>query len=229
VSVVRITVDARGRLRGQAGFTLIELLTVVVILGVLAVVAIGAYTKQVRAAHKSEVISDLSNLTLRQKTFQGVSGHYASSTDCEGDTCVYPLMATILTTKGPVEWVVTDDGYTAAGASDGPWYRGGPALHGFDALRFMPEGADSWCGYATMSGWGTRASDPNSADEPPNTTLAAQIFPAGTDAYYARDWFFSYALCDFDFDGTYWAFTTAHYGSEVISTTDATGTYVEND
>jgi prepilin-type N-terminal cleavage/methylation domain-containing protein len=229
MTIVRVTRLPSHRLRGQGGFTLIELLTVVVILGVLAVVAIGAYSKQIRAAHKSEVISDLSNLTLRQKTFQGVSGHFASSTDCEGDTCVYPLMATVLATKGPVEWAVIDDGYTAAAASDGPWYRGGPALHGFDVLRFMPEGADSWCGYATISGWGTQASDQTAADEPANTTLAQQIFPAGTEAHFARDWFYSYALCDFDFDSTYWAFTTAHYGSEVISTTDATGTYVENE
>ena len=55
------------------------------------------------------------------------------------------------------------------------------------------------------------------------------IFPDGTQAYFARDWFYSYALCDFDFDGIYWAFTTAQYTSEVKMGSDSSGTYFENE
>lgn len=205
-----------------------ELMGVVVILGILAVVALGAYTKQVRSAHKSEVISDLSNLTLRQKTFLSVSGHYASSTDCEGDTCTYPLMADLTADATPRSWDINAAGYTAAGAGDTEYFRGGGDVHGFDALRFVPEGGDSWCGYATISGHGTNAADPDDADEPPTgVTLADAIYPDDTEPYYARDWFYGYALCDFDFDGTYWAFTTAHYRNDVNST--SIGAYVENE
>ena len=211
----------------QGGFTLIELMTVMVILGVLSVVAIVAYGRHVRNAHKTEVVSDLSNLVLRQKTWFSTNGHYASTTDCEGVACTYPLASDLTTAKSALPWAIADAGYTASAAVDGPYFRGGPDVHGFDALRFMPEGGDSWCGYATISGYGETASVGN--DVPPAGTLADQIFPAGSDPYTARDWFYAYALCDFDFDSTYWAFSTAHYASDVNWSTDNTNTYLENE
>lgn len=210
---------------------------VVAILGILAVVAIGAYSRQVRNAHKSEVLADLSNLTLRQKSFLSVSGHYASSTNCEGPNCTFPTGPTITARKGEVSWASADPDYDAGAytadslaSGGGEFFRGGEDVHGFDALRFMPEGAKSHCGYATISGYGTDAADDAEADEPPTgQPLAGEIFPPGSDAYYARDWFYSYALCDFDYDGVYWAFTTAHYTSDISSVTDGTGTYRENE
>lgn len=226
---MRVRPSTRSALRGSYGFTLIELMTVVVILGVLATVAIAAYSRHVRNAHKTEVISDLSNLSLRQRSFRAVQGHFASTTSCEGEACTYPAASAIATQQGPVSWDVQAAAYTLDGQGDAEYFRGGGALHGFDALRFMPDGGESWCGYATISGHGTNSTDPETADEPPDTTLAEQVFPAGSDAYYARDWFFSYALCDFDFDGVYWAFTATHYEDAVNYSTDASGTYRENE
>lgn len=204
-------------------------MAVVVILGVLAVVAIAAYSRQVKNAHKTEVISDLSNLSLKQRSIQAVQGHFASSTNCEGADCTYPLATAIAAARGPIAWDVAAGEYTLDGEGDGPFYRGGGQVHGFDALRFLPEGGKSWCGYGTISGHGTDAADPNAADVPPSSTLAGQAFPDGSDAYYARDWFLSYALCDFDFDGNYWAFTGTHYEDRVNYATDASGIYVENE
>ncbi len=204
-------------------------MAVVVILGVLAAVAIAAYSRHVRNAHKTEVISDLSNLSLRQRSVRAVQGHYASSTNCEGPDCTYPLASTIQIERGPIAWDVDVDDYTRAGEGDGEFYRGGGALHGFDVLRFMPEGAKSWCGYGTISGHGTDAANAADADEPPTFTLAEQVFPAGSESYYSSDWFYTYALCDFDFDGNYWAFTGAHYEDRINYATDATGVYRENE
>ena len=217
--------------RYERGFTLVEVMGVVAILGILAAVAIAAYTKNVRRARKSEVIANMSQLTLRQKSFLALSGHYASTTDCEGPTCTYPTGGTVTSMDREIQWDITDAGYTASAAADAPYFRGGGDVHGFDVLRFMPEGGHTYCGYATMSGYGTDALDATEADEPPNEPLANQIFPTATntDEYYAKDWFYSYALCDFDRDGTFWAFTTAHYTSEVNSNTDDTSTYIENE
>ena len=220
--------DSRAARRSY-GFTLIELMAVVVILGVLAAVAIAAYSRHVRNAHKTEVISDLSNLSLRQRSFRAVQGHYASSTNCEGAACTYPLASNIAVERGPIGWDVTAAEYTLAGQGDAEFFRGGGAVHGFDALRFLPDGGTSWCGYATVSGHGSNAAVAGNADEPLTATLADQVFPAGSDAYFANDWFYSYALCDFDFDGVYWAFTGAHYEDQVNYSTDATATYRENE
>ncbi len=219
----------RGSLPSARGFTLIELMAVVTILGLLAAVAIGAYTRQVRNAHKSQVIADVSQISLRQKNYLAVAGHYASSTNCEGTTCTYPLAADITAAGTEVPWDIGDAGYTSAGAADGEFFRGGGNLHGFDALRFMPEGGRSYCGYATISGHGTDAMVAENADEPPSATLADQVFPDDSDAFFARDWFYTYALCDFDQDTTYWAFTSAHFTSDVNYGTDETLTYLENE
>ena len=173
-------------------------MAVVAILGILAAIAIGAYARQIRRAHKSEVIADLSNLTLRQNTFRSVSGRFASSTTTEGT--IYPTAAAISAAGDPVRWDIGDAGYTGPTA-DTAYSHGGEPLHGFDVLRFLPEGATSLCGYATISGWGENAIDPADPDStldetPPSATLANAVFPSGSDDYYASDWFYSYALCE---------------------------------
>lgn len=194
------------------------------ILGILATIAIGAYTRQIRSARKAEIIADLSAITLRQKTFISVNGHYASSTRSE-DT-VYPTLP--FAVNGEQPWNPADAGYT--GPSEGQYARGGEVVHGFDALRFMPEGGRSYCGYATISGWGTDAADEDNADEPPQAGVGGNMFPRGTpaaEALFARDWFYSFALCDFDRDGVLWALRTAHYASDILTT--SFDVYVENE
>lgn len=216
----------------ERGFTLVELMTVVAILGVLVALAIGAYTRQVKNSHKTEVIADLSNLSLRQHSYLAVSGHYASSATQEGPEHTYPAGTDI--GSADYEWIITAGGYTGASLANGPYARGGGTLHGFDALRFMPERGHSHCGYATISGWGTRASPDDNADEPPNAPIANSLFPttANGPTLYARDWFYSYALCNFDDDAgddvRYWAIRTAHYASDIHTSTLGT-TYFENE
>jgi len=215
----------------ERAFSLIELMIVVAILGILATIAGTAYTRQIQRAHRGEVIADLSNLSLRQKTFLSVSGRYASSATSESTASTYPTAAQITAAPVTVGWDIEDAGYTASGIGSGAYARGGAAVHGFDALRFMPESGESRCGYATISGGGSNSSDPNHSDTPPNGTISEELFPATAEAdiLRARDWFYSFALCDFDKDSTYWAFRTAHYTSRVLSTTTDDGVYVENE
>jgi prepilin-type N-terminal cleavage/methylation domain-containing protein len=217
------------RVQRARGFTLIELMTVVVILGLLAAIGIVGFTRYVRSARKAEVVSDLSNITLRQKQFFAVTGHYASSTASESD--VYPPLNTISdSTKAPVNWNITDASYTRSGQGDAKYYRGGGNLHGFDALRFLPEGAQSYCSYGTISGHGTNAPSPSNDEPPFAETLAAATFPTGTAEaarFYANDWFYSFAFCDLDYDSTYSAFSTAHYTSDVSG--ESIGNYKQNE
>lgn len=202
------------------GFTLIELMAVIAIIAILGALAIGAYMKNVRNAHRTEVIADLSNIALRERTAFSVYGHYASTTAAETQT--YPVDPGQLQNQdGEMQWLVTDPLYTqdAKGANDA-YFFGGGAEHGFDALNFVPEGAESWCSYGVISGLGTNS--PDQPDVPANggTNLASQIFQNGTQPFFARDWFYAFAFCDFDRDGDLWDFTVGHFSSDIQQTND---------
>jgi prepilin-type N-terminal cleavage/methylation domain-containing protein len=209
-------VHADGLLASERGFTLIELMTVVAIVGIMATLALVGYTKNVRNARRTEVIGDLSNLALRENAMLSARGHYASTTNNEDDT--YPVPAALLQTQdgNPVAWNINDEGYTSDAVAVGtPYFRAGGLEHGFDALNFMPEGARSYCAYGVISGDGSNG---EFGDEPPNGGLGSQVFPASDvqlQRFYARDWFYGFAKCDFDRDGIFWEFTVAHFSSDV--------------
>ena len=201
--------------RNTRGFTLVELLTVVAILGIMATLALAGYTKNVRSARRTEVIGDLSNLALRENGLLSARGHYASTSATEDDT--YPVVPNELQNKdGAIQWSITDEGYTRDAVGVGtPYFRAGGLEHGYDVMSFMPEGSSSWCVYGVISGDGTDGQD---GDEPPALPLGAEVFVAGDpslERFYARDWFYAFAKCDFDRDGTFWEFTNAHFSTDV--------------
>lgn len=199
----------------QRGFTLIELLTVIAILGILSTLAIVGYTKNLRNARRTEVIGDLSNISLRENAMLSARGHYASTASDEDDT--YPVAPNELANKSAaISWAIEDAGYTRDAVAVGtPYFQAGGLEHGFDAMNFIPEGGDSWCVYGVISGDGTNG---EFGDEPPAGGLGQEVFPAGDaqlERFYARDWFYAFAKCDFDRDGVFWEFTTAHFITEV--------------
>ena len=197
------------------GFTLVELLTVIAILGIMATLALVGYTKSVRNARRTEVIGDLSNLALRENGLLSVRGHFASTSTTENDT--YPVTPVELANKdGAIQWSITDEGYTRDAVAAGTaYFRAGGLEHGYDALNFLPEGGHSWCAYGVISGNGSPGGE---QDLPPASPLAQEVFPSGDaqlERFYARDWFYAFAKCDFDRDGTFWEFTTSHFASDV--------------
>ncbi len=199
----------------ERGFTLVELLTVVAILGIMATLALVGYTKNVRNARRTEVIGDLSNLALRENAMLSARGHYASTTNSENNT--YPVNPSELAShKSAIPWAIQDDGYTSDSVAVGSQYfQAGGLEHGFDVLSFMPEGAHSWCAYGVISGDGTNG---EFGDEPPAAGLGGEVFVNGDpqlQRFYARDWFYAFAKCDFDRDGIFWEFTTSHFTTDV--------------
>lgn len=199
----------------ERGFTLIELLTVVAILGIMATLAIVGYTKNVRNARRTEVIGDLSNLALRENAMMSARGHYASTATSEDDT--YPVTPGELANQtGAIQWDISQPGFTSDAIAVGtPYFRAGGLEHGFDVMNFLPEGGKSWCAYGVISGDGSNG---EFGDEPPGFPLGNEVFPNDNpqlQRFYARDWFYAFAKCDFDRDGILWEFTTSHASTNV--------------
>jgi prepilin-type N-terminal cleavage/methylation domain-containing protein len=73
-------------MKNKHGFTLIELIIVVAIIGILAMIAIPAYTGQQRRAARTEAYTNLENLRLLQEQVFADSGAYTASLGNTGAT-----------------------------------------------------------------------------------------------------------------------------------------------
>ncbi|NOY92145.1 MAG: prepilin-type N-terminal cleavage/methylation domain-containing protein [Deltaproteobacteria bacterium] len=105
--------------RAQAGFTLLELMIVVIIIGVLAAVAIPAFTAYVYRARASEAPDFLSEIRQRQESYRSEFGQYAAVSTGFGD-----LMPSSLVPNGGVQsWPASTPKWDELGARpDGPVY-----------------------------------------------------------------------------------------------------------
>lgn len=72
--------------RNERGFTLIELLVVIIITGILAAIAIPVFLNQREAAWRSEVETDLRNISIAVETYATTNG--GSFTGAAEDTNV---------------------------------------------------------------------------------------------------------------------------------------------
>ena len=70
-----------GQMRVARGFTLIELLVVIAVVGILAAIAVPAYTSQVQRSHRADAINGVSDLQLRQERYRANHASYAADMD----------------------------------------------------------------------------------------------------------------------------------------------------
>jgi type IV pilus assembly protein PilE len=67
------------RCRAAAGFTLVEVMIAVVIIGLLAAIAIPAFTDSVRKSRRADAFSALSAVQQAQERWRGNNASYASA------------------------------------------------------------------------------------------------------------------------------------------------------
>lgn len=105
---------SRARSRLRAGFTLIELMIVVVIIGILAVVAIPAFSSYVQRSRMAEGFAFLGEIRQREEAYRAEFGQYVTAP-------YHPQMSPQMGTVSGWQAAPLPLGWTQLGAApDGP-------------------------------------------------------------------------------------------------------------
>lgn len=67
-------------MKHSKGFTLIELMVVIAIVGILAAIAIPAYSEQARKSRRGEAVSAIGEIQLRQERWRADQATYGNTT-----------------------------------------------------------------------------------------------------------------------------------------------------
>jgi prepilin-type N-terminal cleavage/methylation domain-containing protein len=148
-------------LRAQRGFTLVELMIVVAVLAILAVVAIVSFSKVKAKAMRSEAVSVLGAISLRQEAYRAEFSEYKTCSGAVGT----PSRAKTTITKPPC-WtdhlgLQTDNqlycAYTIYGGAPGAWTlvgRGKPTVNDNGGATALPsQDYQAFGGTAPSTAW----------------------------------------------------------------------------
>lgn len=73
-------------MKQQSGFTLIELMVVIAIVAIIATMALPTFTEQVRKSRRSEAITTLGDLQVRQERWRSSNAAYGTLDNITGTT-----------------------------------------------------------------------------------------------------------------------------------------------
>ena len=155
----------------ERGFTMVELMFVVAVVGILAAVAVTAYSRNVRKARSGEVIVMFAEIKAKEDAYYAENGSYLG-------LC-----------PSPTAGVCDEDDYfpaTLPGAGRLVDITGGvPAT--WTAARIQPGKGALYCQYVVVAG--PAGTDPAGA-------IGIELWGAGNTP--AVNWFYMVAQCDWD-------------------------------
>jgi prepilin-type N-terminal cleavage/methylation domain-containing protein len=158
----------------QGGFTLIEMMFVVVVLGVLAAVAVVAYTKNVRKARSGEIPQIFGELKSREEMYHAENGRYL------------PVCRSV-TTLGGINDCTEGDWFPAALPGKGAAIALGTLPPRWLELKVNLTKQAFYCQYEVIAGL---KNDNTNID-----AIGQEMWGATTPT---RNWFYLMAQCDWD-------------------------------
>jgi Tfp pilus assembly protein PilE len=194
--------NARARARG---FTLVELATIVVIVGVLAVVAFVVYRRHMKTAHMAEATAISGDIRAGQNAYKAETGIYANVSGAV--TELYPAAvpgafatewgAPCTTCTSPNAWKLVDV------------HPNGPVMYGYATIAGVGAGASPGSGGSGGSSFG--------AGLPAGTTVPPELAGIGpTEPFFATR-----AVGDTDGDGSQTIVMSYSHTNQIIVQSDA--------
>lgn len=158
------------------GFTLIEAMTVVVLVGVLAVLADVGYRQWIRHSYMGEAQNMLANIRTGEETFKAENGGYLNVSNDLSAASLYPLTA-------PTGSLATQWGGPCGGCAK---------TTSWTALNVNPDGPVRF-GYAVIA-------DNTGVTSPP--AINSNNVAANIASMRGQPWYVAEAICDMDSDNT---------------------------
>jgi prepilin-type N-terminal cleavage/methylation domain-containing protein len=123
----------------RSGFSLVELMIVVAIIGILATIAIPKFVSMQLKAKRSELPSNVDGIKTAEVAYESVFNLYV---DCAAKPGA--------TSKTPVAWTVTADGFSTIGWRPDGDIRGSYEVAGAGATDFVVTGSGDMDGVVAI-------------------------------------------------------------------------------